>query len=142
MMKFEGILKKREPWKNVMIVATACFMIAIALMGKQYTYAALSFVVILAVFFKKEHIISEEGVDIQYNLFGLKHVNRWTWDEISAVKTDYKKAAPDVMLHIGKDVTIRAFVMKRSDIPKILKLAESKNPNIFIGDSDHHGRNK
>lgn len=139
-MKFKGILREREPWLKIVIVLAAGYMMYLSIMGGMITYAALSVVVILAVFFQKEHIISEEGADIKYNLFGSTHVNRWTWDEITALKTDYQKKAPNVLLHIGKDVTIRDFVMKRSDIPSVLQLAREMNPEIFIGDLSEEER--
>lgn len=134
MKKYKGILREREPWLKAAIVLAAGYMMYLSLTGGMITYAALSVVVILAVFFQKEHIISDEGADISYNLFGLRHTNRWEWEDISALKTDYKKAYPDVILHINKDVSIRDFKMKRSDIPAILELAERINPEIYIDD--------
>ena len=141
-MIYKGILKERESWVNIAVLIAACFMIFLSVSSGKYTYAVLSLVVVLAVFFKKEHIISKEGVIIRYNLFGWSHENGWAWAEITALKTDYKKAAPNVLLHIGKDVTIRDFVMKKSDIPKILRLAKEMNPDIYIGDLSEAAREK
>ena len=131
-MKFKGILKERQPWLKIAILLAAGFMMYLSVAGKQYLYAILAAVVILAVFFQKEHIISEEGVDIRYELFGIKSMNRWEWKDISAIKTDYIKAYPNVLVHIGKDVTIRDMVMRKADIPGIVALARKMNPDIFI----------
>ena len=38
-----------------------------------------------------------------------------------------------MLVHIGKDVSIRDFVMKRSDISGIIELARRMNPDIYIG---------
>jgi len=141
-MKYKGILREREPWLKIAIVLAAGYMMYLSVTGGMYTYAALAVVVILAVFFQKEHIICEEGVDIRYSLFGLKHVNRWEWEDITAIKTDYMKKAPDVLVHIGKDVTIRDFVMKRSDIPGIIAMAKRMNPDMFIGDMNEEERER
>lgn len=139
-MKYYGILKKRAPWLKIAIVVAALYMLYLSVTGKQITYAALTIVVIIAVFFEKEHIISEEGIDIKYTLFGMHHVNRWEWSDITALKTDYKKSAPNVRLHINKDVTIRDFIFVRSEITDILNFAREMNPDIYIDDSDRRKR--
>jgi len=132
-MKYKGLLKEREPWLKIVIVIGAGYMMYLSVTMGQLVYAMLAAIVVLAVFFKKEHIISEEGVDIRYELFGIRHINRWEWDDISAIKTDYEKAYPNVLVHIGRDVSIRDFVMKRSDISGIIELARRMNPDIYIG---------
>ena len=86
----------------------------------------------VACFFKKEHVISEEGVDIKYMLFGFTMHNYWKWDEITTLHTDYKKAKPNVMLHIGKDIVVRSFVMEKDDCQGAIALARRMNPGIYI----------
>ena len=132
-MKFKGILKERQPWLKIVIVLAAAFMMYLSIGAGEYLYTILTAVVIVAVFFQKEHIISEEGVDIRYEIFGFKSVNRWEWKDIDAIKTDYVKAAPNVLVHFGKDITIRDFVMKKGDIDGIMALARKMNPDIYIG---------
>ena len=133
-MKYYGILRQRENWLKVVIILAAAYMIYLSLTGGMYTYAALGVVAILAVFLRKEQVVSEEGVDIKYDLFGIKHMNRWEWKDISAIKTDYAKKAPNVLVHFNKDVTLRAFVMKRSDIQGIIAIAKKMNRDIYIDD--------
>lgn len=141
-MKYKGILREREPWLKVAILIAAGYMMYLSISGGMITYAVLSVVVMLAVFFQKEHVISEEGVDIRYNLFGIKHVNRWEWKDVTAIKTDYAKKAPDVLVHIGKDVNIRDFVMKRADISGIIEIAKARNPEIYIDDLSEEERER
>lgn len=141
-MKYKGILREREPWLKVAILIAAGYMMYLSISGGMITYAALSVVVMLAVFFQKEHVISDEGVDICYNLFGIKHVNRWEWKDVMAIKTDYAKKAPDVLVHIGKDVNIRDFVMKRADISGIIEIAKAHNPEIYIDDLSEEERER
>lgn len=129
-MKYKGILRQREPWLKIAIIIAAAFMLYLSITGGYITYAALAVVVILTVFFKKEHIISEEGVDIKYDLFGITHVNRWEWQDITAIKPDYQKAYPNVLLHICKDVNIRDFVFKSTEIEGIKELAKKMNPEL------------
>jgi len=132
-MEFKGILRERQTWLKIAIIVAAGYMMYLTITAGQYLYTMFAVVVVLAVFFKKEHVISKEGVDIRYDLLGIKHVNRWEWKDITAIKTDYVKAYPNVLVHIGKDVTIRDFVMKKGDINGILKLASEMNPDIYIG---------
>ena len=129
-MKYKGILREREPWLKIAIIIAAAFMLYLSITGGYITYAALAVVVMLAVFLKKEHIISEDGIDIKYNLFGLNHINRWEWKDITALKPDYQKAYPNVLLHICKDVNIRDFVVKPAEIEGIKALASKMNPKL------------
>ena len=121
-MKYKGILRQREPWLKIAIIIAAAFMLYLSITGGYITYAALAVVVILAVFFKKEHI--------KYDLFGITHVNRWEWQDITALKPDYQKAYPNVLLHICKDVNIRDFVFKSTEIEGIKELASKMNPKL------------
>lgn len=133
-MEYKGIQKAREPWVKYAVTAAALFMFFFAMMDKKPTYMAIALVVIVAAFLEKDHVVCEDGIDIRYNILGWKHTNRWEWSKITAIQTDYKKAAPNVMVHFNKDVSIRAFTMKKSQVKGILQLAASKNPDMFIGD--------
>ncbi|MDD7718018.1 MAG: hypothetical protein PUJ11_00745 [Eubacteriaceae bacterium] len=129
-MVYKGIQRERDPWFKYVALAAAGFMFYYSVKGGFITYAALAVVVVLAAFLKKEHIVSEEGVDIKYTLFGMTHVNRWEWSEITAIQADFKKKYPDVLLHICKDVSIRGFVFKPYEIEGIRELASRMNPNL------------
>lgn len=132
-MKFKGILKKRATWLKVVIFVAATYMLYLEFKTHQWGYIPLTILVMLACFFDKEQIISEEGVDIEYHLFNrfTKH-NYWRWDEITTLHTDYIKAAPKVMLHIGKDIVTRSFIMENADCQGAVALARKMNPKIYI----------
>ncbi|MBR3755701.1 MAG: hypothetical protein IKK48_01200 [Firmicutes bacterium] len=133
-MEYKGIQKAREPWVKYAVAVAALFMFFLALAGKMPTYMAIALVVIVAAFLEKDHVVCKDGVEIRYNVLGWKHTNRWEWSEITAIQTDYQKAAPNVMVYFNKGVSIRAFTMKKSQVKGILQLAASKNPDMFIGD--------
>lgn len=141
-MEYKGIQKAREPWVKYAVCAAALFMFFLALAGKKPTYMAIAVFVMVAAFLEKDHVVCKEGVDIRYNVLGWKHTNRWEWSEITAMQTDYKKAAPNVMVHFNKGVSIRAFTMKKSQVKGILKLAASMNPDMFIGDVSEEDQEK
>ncbi len=134
-MKYKGIVKERELWVKIAIFIAAVYLLYREVVAGQYIYIPLALLVILACFFEKEHVISKEGVDIKYIMFKslVKH-NYWTWDEVTTMHPDYKKAKPNVMLHIGKDVVTRSFIMKPSDCRGAMELARNMNPNIYIDD--------
>lgn len=141
-MKYKGILPERKTWVKVVIFILAAYMLFLEIRGRQWVYIPLVILVMLACFFHKEQIISEEGVDIQYMLFGFVMHNYWTWDQITTLHTDRKKAKPNVMLHIGKDIVTRTYVMTPSDCQAALRLAAEKNPRIFIEDMTREEQEK
>lgn len=133
-MEYKGILKERETWFKVAAVVLACIMLVRVVAIRQWVYVPIVLLVVLACFYKREQIISERGVDIQSTLFGHTTHNLWGWDQITTLHTDRKKAAPNVQLHIGKDLVVRTFVMKPADCRGALQLAAKQNPKIYIED--------
>lgn len=129
-MQYKGIIRKRDTWIDVGIVVAGGVMFYIQLMRGAYLYMLILAILISAVFFRKEHVISESGVDIRYNLFGIKSVSHWDWKDVTSMKPDYIKARPDVVLLIAKDVTIRNFRMKPDDARGAMQLAAKMNPNL------------
>lgn len=132
-MPIKGIQKARARWVKPVaaILATAIVVYEITL--RQWFYVPIGLLVILACFFSKEHLVSDEGVDIQYTLFGVVSHNLWRWDEVTAIHVDRKRAMPDVALHIGKDVATRLFVFSARDAQAVLDLAKKRNPAIQLG---------
>ena len=93
----------------------------------------MAVMVIMACFFRREHIISDEGVEIRNVLFGRFTIrDLWQWDEVSSMSADYEKAAPNVQVLIIKHIVIRAFVMSRADAERSFEIAHRMNPGIHI----------
>lgn len=134
-MNYNGIIPERKTWVKVGIFILAGVLLYLEVMARQWIYIPVAALVMLACFFKKEQIISEEGVDVQYTLFNrfIMH-NYWRWNEITTLHVDYRKARPNVMLHIGKDIVTRSYIMKPSDCRAALGLAAEMNPGIYIED--------
>ena len=132
-MEYKGNNKKRKTWLTVLFVILACLMLWRTIVTQHWSYLPIVILVILACFFTKEQIISQDGVDIQYTLFGRWTMhNLWTWDEITSLHPDYSKRAPNVELLIARDVVIRPFVMTREDTSHVLELAKKMNTSIII----------
>lgn len=130
--QYKGILKERKQWVNIALCLVALYIAYIQFMRGNLLYVMFALIVAVACFFKKEYIIDEDGVDIKFTLFGMVRHNLWPWEEITTLHTDHKRAKPDTMLHIGKDIVTRSFVLSPSDCQAAINLAREKNPSIYI----------
>ena len=129
-MQYKGIVRKRELWFEIAMLITGGVLFYVELIRGQYFYLIVLTILMLAIFFKKEQVISEEGIDIKYYLLGIKSVSHWDWKDITSMKPDYLKARPDVILLMAKDVTIRNFRMKAADASGVMQLAKKMNPKL------------
>ena len=129
-MQYKGIVRKRELGFEIAMLIAGGVLFYVELIRGQYFYLIVLTILMLAIFFKKEQVISEEGIDIKYYLLGIKSVSHWDWKDITSMKPDYLKARPDVILLIAKDVTIRNFRMKAADASGVMQLAKKMNPKL------------
>ena len=97
-MQYKGIVRKRELWFEIAMLIAGGVLFYVELIRGQYFYLIVLTILMLAIFFKKEQVISEEGIDIKYYLLGIKSVSHWDWKDITSMKPDYLKARPDVIL--------------------------------------------
>lgn len=132
-MPIKGIQKARKPWVRPAACVLAVGVGVYEALHQQWLYVLVALLVVLACFFSKEHLITREGVDIQYTLFGKVSHNLWRWEEVTAIHVDRKRSMPNVALHIGKDVAIRLFVFTPKDAQAVLDLAKERNPAIRLG---------
>lgn len=133
-MRYYGVLRERKTWVKAVLLLLAVCMLLLEIARKQWIYVPVMLLAVLACFFRKEQIVSREGVDIHSRLFGCSQHSCWTWEEITTIHQDTQKAAPNVMLHFGKDITTRVFVMKPEDARGVLALAKKMNPKIYIAE--------
>ena len=134
MEQYKGIVKNRTNERKIVLVIVTGLILYMSWQMRNYIYMGLALVMMSAVFYSKEHIIDKNGVHIIYNIFGVKIPYTWTWDMITIVRPDYNKAKPNVLLEIAKDVTIRAFVFKKSEIHNVMDFIKQMNPNIQVED--------
>lgn len=134
MKVYKGIVKTHALYKKILVLVACVILLYIEYNQKQWFYVPLTLILMLSVFHHKEHIISEEGVDIRYSLLGLKSINRWTWDQITGIQPDYIKARPNARLTIEKGSMLRSFLFTPEDCRACIKLAAKMNPDMFIDD--------
>lgn len=134
MESYKGIVKTRSPEKKMLLVVVTGIILYLSWQQRNWLYMALAVVMMSAVFYSKEHILDKKGVHIVYHILGITIPYTWTWDVITIVRPDYKKAKPDVLLEIAKDVTIRGFVFKKAQIDNIMDFIKRMNPDIYVED--------
>ena len=134
MMIYKGILQQRSLQRKILILAACGILLYLEVVKAQYFYIPLTILLVLAVFHRKEHIVSEEGVDIRFSLFGMTSTNRWTWDQVTAVQPDFLKERPNARLLIEKESMIRSFLFTPEDCQGVMEMAARMNPNIFVDD--------
>lgn len=122
------------------MLAGGILILYMSYLQRNWLYIMLAVILILAIFLRKEHVVSEKGVSIEYNLFGMKVVNKWEWDVITAMRPDFKKAKPNILLEIARDVTIRGFVFKEEDAWGVMELAKKMNPQMYVDDRTEEQR--
>lgn len=131
-MEYYGIIKKQKLWIKLIIIIFGIYIIYNATTSRNWVYFPFGFIVILATFCDKKHIISEKGVDILYIVCGFEFHNIWDYKEINKIYTDYKKSMPNVELHIGKDLLFRKFILSAEDASNALNKISKINSNISI----------
>lgn len=104
----------------------------------QSLYTGLVGVVILAaMMLQKEISMTEEGLEVNYDVVLYKYRELWSYEEIKEI---HKELGPDgtkYALHIMKDVMSRRLVYSISDAEKVIQLALEKNPSIHVADVDN-----
>ncbi len=133
-MKFKGIVKESKPYVKLAVLGVAIYMLIIGITQGEYVYIPIAFVIVAGCFLKKEQIVEEDGVDIKYTLFGVVTHNKWSWEEITAIHTDRKRARPNVRIHFAKAGNGRMFLMCPEDCDGVLHLAKQIRPDLQITD--------
>ncbi len=133
-MQLKGIVKKRTPVTRGIIFVIALLMLTLEIYKELYVYIPITLLVALVPFFQKEQVISDDGVNVEYRLFHYVMPNLWKWGEITTLHADYRKAKPNVMLHIGKGIVTRTFVVIPADAISAKKMAKANNDRIYVED--------
>ena len=132
---YRGLIDEKKMWVRVVVGILAIYMGYREIVQEQWVYVPIAVLLLLACFFVKEQYVSEEGVEIDYKLLGLKTRNLWKWDEITAAQIDKIPKNTNVRFSFAKDVTIRSFVFSKEDAEGILKLMEKEKPEIPVNNN-------
>ena len=134
MEQYKGIVKTRTTERKIFLTIVGAIVLFLSIQQRNVLYITMAVIMMSAVFYSKEHIVDEKGIHIVYNFFGIKVPYSWGWDVITIIRPDYKKAKPNVLVEIAKDVTIRGFVFSKQDAMKVMDFAKRMNPEIYVDD--------
>ena len=136
-MKYYGILPERKLWVKIAALLLGILSIYQALAHRDWFYVPFGLVIILASFSERKQVVSDQGVDIEYEVLGHCFHNLWTYEEIQAVHKDSLKSAPRVEIHFNKGAINRRFIFSPEDARAIEDLFREKKPKIKILEVNH-----
>lgn len=132
--EYIGLQKEKEAWLRILGMLAGLFLCYVAIRNHQYYIIILGVAVFLASLMFKDMAVTEEGVESRYLMPGWHMENAWSWEEITHVLVDYKQAAPNLAVHIGRDTVHRIVVLNHADARAVKELALRMNPNIRVED--------
>ena len=141
-MIYKGIIKERDIKKKAFLFIGCIVLLYVEFLQQNYLYMAVTLIVCLAIFLKKEHVVSDEGIEIRYNLLGLKVSNKWGWEQITVIRPNFSRAKPNILLEIAKDITVRPFVFKPEDAWDVMEFAKKMNAEIYVDDRTEEERKR
>ncbi|MDO4589306.1 MAG: hypothetical protein Q4B33_05535 [Fusobacterium sp.] len=133
-MKYYGIIPKRKLWVKMGAIIFSVYTAYSSILNNNLLYLPFGIVLIIATFSNRKHIISDQGIDIVYIIFGMQFHNLWSWNEVDTIHIDSINSKPSIELHIGKNIVARRIVLLKSDADKIISSVEKINSKIYISE--------
>lgn len=135
-MKYYGIIPKRKLWVKMGAIIFGVYTAYSSILNDNLLYLPFGIVLIIATFSNRKHIISDQGIDIVYIIFGMQFHNLWSWNEVDTIHIDSINSKPNIELHIGKNIVARRIVLLKSDADKIISSVKKINSKIYISEID------
>lgn len=133
-MKYYGIIPKRKLWVKMGAIIFGVYTAYSSILNNNLLYLPFGIVLIIATFSNRKHIISDQGIDIVYIIFGMQFHNLWSWNEVDTIHIDSINSKPSIELHIGKNIVARRIVLLKSDADKIISSVKKINSKIYISE--------
>lgn len=135
-MKYYGIIPKRKLWVKMGAIIFGVYTAYSSILNNNLLYLPFGIILIIATFSNRKHIISDQGIDIVYIIFGMQFHNLWSWNEVDTIHIDSINSKPNIELHIGKNIVARRIVLLKSDADKIISSVKKINSKIYISEID------
>ena len=133
MREYFGKVGEHKKSVRISVGCLGAYMVFQSIYTGNYIFAMLGVAVIVSVFFRKQQVVSEKGVELRYSIFGIPFDNVWKWDEVTSIHLKYvSKAAPDVEVHIGKDIITRSYIMSEVAVEGLKELAAEFNHDLVV----------
>lgn len=88
--------------------------------------------VVLAMAMKKEIAVTQDGVQISYELFFIKRIDLWAFSDIREIHKELSPDGREMALHVMKEVMSRKLIFPVEIYKNVIDLALEKNPKIHV----------
>lgn len=133
-MNYKTKAYDKQKWMRVLLFLLCAYILYVEITRQEWLLAVIAAVIMLACFVQKEQILSDKGAGLGHRFLFFSIGDTWPWEDVLTILTDEKKAAPDVLLHIGKDKVVRTYRLSSEDARGVLDFVEKNHPHIITED--------
>ena len=121
---------------RIAAIVAGIFMIGLAVYIKSWHAAFIGIVILLAMVLQKEISMTEEGLEVNYDMVVYQYRELWPYDEIEDIHKELSPDGTKMALHVMKDVMSRKLIYDLDVYKDVIELALEKNPKIHVADID------
>ena len=121
---------------RIAAIIAGLFMIGLAVYIKSWHAAFIGIVLLLAMCLQKEISMTEEGLEVNYDMVVYQYKELWPYDEIEDIHKELSPDGTKMALHMMKDVMSRKLIYDLDVYKDVIELALEKNPKIHVADID------
>lgn len=121
---------------RIAAIIAGLFMIGLAVYIKSWHAAFIGIVLLLAMCLQKEISMTEEGLEVNYDMVVYQYKELWPYDEIEDIHKELSPDGTKMALHVMKDVMSRKLIYDLDVYKDVIELALEKNPKIHVADID------
>ena len=121
---------------RIAAIVAGIFMIGLAVYIKSWHAAFIGIVILLAMVLQKEISMTEEGLEVNYDMVVYQYRELWPYDQIEDIHKELSPDGSKMALHVMKDVMSRKLIYDLDVYKDVIELALEKNPKIHVADID------
>lgn len=121
---------------RIAAIVAGIFMIGLAVYIKSWHAAFIGIVILLAMVLQKEISMTEEGLEVNYDMVVYQYRELWPYDQIEDIHKELSPDGTKMALHVMKDVMSRKLIYDLDVYKDVIELALEKNPKIHVADVD------
>lgn len=117
---------------RLIALALGVLCLGYGIYAKSFYSIIVGALVALAMMMKKEIAVTEDGVQITYEIFFVKRVDLWKFEDIREIHKEPSPDGREMALHVMKEVMSRKLIFPMSVYRDVIALAQEKNPKIHV----------
>lgn len=121
---------------RIAAIIAGIFMIGFAVYIRSWHAAFIGIVILLAMVLQKEISMTEEGLEVNYDMVVYQYKELWPYDQIEDIHKELSPDGTKMALHVMKDVMSRKLIYDLDVYKDVIALALEKNPKIHVADID------